>query len=68
MKARYIFPNDFMADPSAHVFNDRIYIYPSHDSVPSGGKTWLRSLKLMPIDYDNEEIVLNVKTKPCTIL
>ena len=28
---RYIFPHDFMADPSAHVFGDKIYIYPSHD-------------------------------------
>nr|MBP7472849.1 family 43 glycosylhydrolase [Prevotella sp.] len=31
MKARYLFPNDYMADPSAHVFNDKIYVYPSHD-------------------------------------
>ncbi len=28
---RYLFPADYMADPSAHVFNDRLYIYPSHD-------------------------------------
>lgn len=28
---RYLFPDDYMADPSAHVFNDRLYIYPSHD-------------------------------------
>ena len=28
---RYLFPNDYMADPSVHVFNDRLYIYPSHD-------------------------------------
>ena len=28
---RYIYPHDFMADPSAHVFDDKIYIYPSHD-------------------------------------
>lgn len=27
----YLFPSDFMADPSAHVFDDRLYIYPSHD-------------------------------------
>jgi hypothetical protein len=27
----------FTADPSAHVFNDRIYIYPSHD-IESGAK------------------------------
>lgn len=30
-KGRYLFPNDYMADPSAHVFNGKIYIYPSHD-------------------------------------
>ena len=28
---RYLVPNDYMADPSVHVFNDRVYIYPSHD-------------------------------------
>ena len=28
---RYLFPNDYMADPSAHVFGNRLYIYPSHD-------------------------------------
>lgn len=31
MKARYLFPQDYMADPSANVFNNRLYIYPSHD-------------------------------------
>ena len=31
MKARYIFSHDFMADPAAHVFDGKIYIYPSHD-------------------------------------
>ena len=30
-KARYLFPGDYMADPAVHVFNNRIYIYPSHD-------------------------------------
>ncbi|MEN5231981.1 glycoside hydrolase family 43 protein [Sphingobacterium faecium] len=30
-KGRYLAPHDFMADPSAHVFEDKIYIYPSHD-------------------------------------
>ena len=28
---RYLVPNDYMADPAAHVFNGRLYIYPSHD-------------------------------------
>ncbi len=31
MKARYLFPDDYMADPAAHVFNGKLYIYPSHD-------------------------------------
>lgn len=31
MEPHHIFPADYMADPSAHVFNGRIYIYPSHD-------------------------------------
>lgn len=30
-QARYLFPDDYMADPSANVFNGRLYIYPSHD-------------------------------------
>lgn len=28
---RYLVPGLFTADPSAHVFNNRVYIYPSHD-------------------------------------
>ena len=30
-KKRYLFPEDYMADPSVHVFDGKIYIYPSHD-------------------------------------
>ncbi len=30
-KSKYLFPEDYMADPSVHVFEDKIYIYPSHD-------------------------------------
>lgn len=30
-KSRYLYPNDYMADPSTHVFKNKIYIYPSHD-------------------------------------
>lgn len=25
---RYLFPDDYMADPSVHVYNGKIYIYP----------------------------------------
>ena len=28
---RYLVPDDYMADPAVHVFNNRLYIYPSHD-------------------------------------
>ena len=28
---RYLLPADYMADPSVHVFDGKIYIYPSHD-------------------------------------
>ena len=31
MEARYLWPEDYMADPSAHVFGGRLFIYPSHD-------------------------------------
>ncbi len=31
MTKRYLFPSDYMADPSVHIFNGKIYIYPSHD-------------------------------------
>ena len=30
-KARYLFPQDYMADPAANVFNGKVFIYPSHD-------------------------------------
>ncbi len=30
-KPRYLVSDNYTADPSAHVFNGRIYIYPSHD-------------------------------------
>ena len=30
-KAKYLCPNDYMADPSVHVFDGKLYIYPSHD-------------------------------------
>ncbi|MGW8316515.1 MAG: alpha-N-arabinofuranosidase, partial [Bacteroidales bacterium] len=34
-KARYLFDKLYMADPAAHVYDDRLYIYPSHD-IESG--------------------------------
>jgi hypothetical protein len=29
--AKYLVDNDFMADPAVHVFEGKLYIYPSHD-------------------------------------
>ena len=28
---KYLVPDDYMADPSTHIFNGRLFIYPSHD-------------------------------------
>ena len=28
---RYLLPADYMADPSVHIFDGKLYIYPSHD-------------------------------------
>jgi hypothetical protein len=28
---RYLFPDDYMADPAVHLFNGKLFIYPSHD-------------------------------------
>ena len=31
MKPRYLYPSDYYADPSANVFNGKLFVYPSHD-------------------------------------
>jgi len=30
-KSRYLVPDDYMADPAVHIFENKLYIYPSHD-------------------------------------
>jgi hypothetical protein len=30
-KPKYLVPNDYMADPAVHVFNGKLFVYPSHD-------------------------------------
>lgn len=37
-KFRYLVPRDYMADPAVHVFDGKLYIYPSHDRERSGGE------------------------------
>lgn len=58
MEARYLFPNDYMADPSANVFNDKLYIYPSHDwdsgeaFDDDGGHFQMKDYHVLSIDGD----------------
>ena len=58
MEARYLFPNDYMADPSANVFNGKLYIYPSHDwdsgeaFDDDGGHFQLKDYHVLSIEGD----------------
>ena len=76
-KARYLInqPDHYMADPSAHVFNGKIYIYPSHDveaGIPendNGDHFDMRDYHVFSMeDIDGEVIdhgvVLSVKDIP----
>lgn len=55
---RYLFPNDYMADPSVHVFDGRIYIYPSHDrdmgikENDNGDQYQMKDIHVLSIDGD----------------
>lgn len=72
MKPRYLTPRIYTADPSAHVFNGRIYIYPSHDiesGIPendNGDHFDMRDYHVFSMDDVNGEVtdhgvVLDVK-------
>lgn len=56
MDARYLFPADYMADPAAHVFNGKVYIYPSHDRESEhcfdddGGHFQMRDYHVLSLD------------------
>ena len=58
MKARYLFPEDYMADPSANVFKGKLYIYPSHDwdsgecFDDDGGHFQMKDYHVLCIDGD----------------
>ena len=58
MEARYLFPNDYMADPSANVFNGKLYIYPSHDwdsgeaFYDDGGHFQMKDYHVLSIEGD----------------
>lgn len=40
-------------------FKDKWYLF-HHDSVPSGGRTWLRSLKVIELQYDDNDCIITV--------
>ncbi len=74
-KARYLFPSDYMADPSAHVFNDKLYIYPSHDwesGIPENDNGdhfnmkdyHVLSMNDMNGEAHDEGVILDVKDVP----
>ena len=41
-------------------FNGKWYLF-HHDSVPSGGRTWLRSLKVIELEYNNDGTVKTIE-------
>lgn len=66
MQPRYLFPADYMADPAAHVFNGRVYIYPSHDINTDhcfdddGGHFQMRDYHVLSVpadDIENGEVI-----------
>ena len=73
---RYLFPSDYMADPSANVFNDRLFIYPSHDwdagecFDDDGGHFQMRDYHVLSFgDVENDEatdhgVILSVDQVP----
>lgn len=63
MKKRYLVPNMFTADPSVHVFEGKLYIYPSHDvetEIPendNGDHFNMRDYHVFSMDEVDGEIV-----------
>ena len=76
MKARYLFPNDYMADPSVNVFNGRLYVYPSHDwdsgecFDDDGGHFQMRDYHVLSMDdvmdgeVTDDGVILDVEQVP----
>ena len=70
---RYLFPSDYMADPSANVFNGKLYVYPSHDRESGeafdddGGHFQMKDYHVLSFnDVENDEatdhgVVLDVE-------
>ncbi|MDR1348476.1 MAG: glycoside hydrolase family 43 protein [Prevotellaceae bacterium] len=75
MIARYLFPSDYMADPAVHIFNNKLYIYPSHDresGIPENDNgdhfdmKDYHALSMSDIDSDviDHGLILDVKDIP----
>jgi len=41
-------------------FKEKWYLF-HHDSVPSGGRTWLRSLKVIEMEYDEQGRIITIE-------
>jgi hypothetical protein len=41
-------------------FKGKWYLF-HHDSVPSGGRTWLRSMKVVELEYNNDGIIKTIE-------
>lgn len=58
---RYLFDGLYFADPSAHVFNGRIYIYPSHDiqieilNAADGAHYNMKDYHVLSMDYISQD-------------
>jgi hypothetical protein len=74
-KARYLVPDLYTADPAVHVFNGKLYIYPSHDiesGIPendNGDHFDMRDYHVFSMDAIDGEVtdhgvVLDVKDIP----
>src|SRR5574344_792291 len=74
-KPKYLFPQDYMADPAAHVFNGKLYIYPSHDwesGIPENDNGdhfnmkdyHVLSMSDMNGEAHDEGVILDVKDVP----
>lgn len=74
---RYLVPADYFADPAAHIFEGKIYIYPSHDresGIPEddwGSHFDMKDYHVFSIDGDpmtapviDHGVVLDVKDVP----
>ncbi|MBO7143641.1 MAG: glycoside hydrolase family 43 protein [Salinivirgaceae bacterium] len=74
---RYLFPADYMADPAVHVFNGKVFIYPSHDweagaeEDDDGGHFQMKDYHALSIDGDpmtgkvnDHGVIFDVKDVP----